>query len=104
MTEEIFTTTEIGRILGVNQSTVFRWVKSGKLKAHTTLGNHKRVKKSNLIRFFNENNMILPDDLKENQTESLKILIVEDDTSVLNLLAAGLTRIFHRGVPNLHLT
>ena len=90
MSENILTTAEVGKIIGVNQSTVFRWVSSGKLKAHTTGGGHNRIARKDLIEFFRKNSKRLPENLQDQQTEKLKILIVDDELPVLDVLAAGL--------------
>jgi len=90
LSENILTTAEVGKIIGVNQSTVFRWVSSGKLKAHTTGGGHNRIARKDLIEFFRKNSKRLPENLQDQQTEKLKILIVDDELPVLDVLAAGL--------------
>ena len=45
--QELYTTQEVAEILKVHQRTVFRHIKSGKLKATKILG-HWRVKKEDL--------------------------------------------------------
>ena len=47
----LYTTNEVAEMLKVNKRTVFRYIKSGKLKA-TKIGQW-RIKKENLDRFIN---------------------------------------------------
>jgi len=89
MTERIFTTSEIAGMLGVHQITISRWVNSGKLKSMFTLGGHRRIKEKDLVRFFRENDMPVPEDL-DVPPEKVKVLVVDDDEPVLSVLAEGL--------------
>lgn len=89
MTDRIFTTTEIAKILGVHQVTVVRWVNSGNLKSMVTLGGHNRIKEKDLVRFFKENNMPIPEEL-DVPPEKVKVLVVDDDEPVLDVTAGSL--------------
>jgi len=91
MTGKIYTTTDIAGILGVHQVTVTRWVNSGKLKSLLTLGGHKRIKEKDLVSFFRENDLPVPEEL-ELPSETVKVLVVEDDEPVLNVLTEGIRR------------
>jgi len=89
MTERIFTTSEIAGMLGVHQITISRWVNSGKLKSMFTLGGHRRIKEKDLVRFFRENDMPVPEDL-DIPPEKVKVLVVDDDEPVLDVTAGSL--------------
>jgi len=75
--EKIYTTYQIGKFCQVNIRTVIRWIETGKLKAYTTPGGHRRVKWSDLINFLTNNKMPIPSKLEGEKKK--KILIVDDD-------------------------
>lgn len=51
--QELYTTLEVAEILKVHQRTIFRYIKSGKLKA-SKIGNW-RITKEDLDNFINKN-------------------------------------------------
>ena len=83
MAKEFFTTFEVGELCQVYHTSVINWINKGQLKAHTTPGKHRRIQKDDLLRFMEEFNIPIPPELKNNKH---KILIVDDDPAVLNLL------------------
>jgi two-component system response regulator VicR len=85
--EKIYTTYQIGKFCQVNIRTVIRWIETGKLKAYSTPGGHRRVKWSDLINFLNQNKMPIPRELEEARKK--KILVVDRDPDFLTR-AAGL--------------
>jgi len=90
LTEKYLGTVEIARLVGVHYTTVTRWINTGKLKAYSTLGGLNRVRMSDLMELARENNLPFPRDLL--QEEKTKVLIVEDDEAVLDVLAESLKR------------
>ncbi len=78
-----FTTFEISQICGVNPTTVQNWVKGKKLRAFTTPGGHRRVRREDLILFMTKFGMPVPAELA--QRPSL-IMIVDDEKEILDLL------------------
>lgn len=83
MPEKIYTTYQIGKFCQVNIRTVIRWIETGKLKAYTTPGGHRRVKWSDLINFLTINRMPIPKELEEGRKK--KILVVDDDPDFLEI-------------------
>lgn len=90
MSDKILSTFEVGKILGVHQITVARWVDDRRLKGHLTIGGHRRVRKSDLLEYFKSNGLSIPDGLQE--SDKAKVLIVDDDESVLDVLKSGLEK------------
>ncbi len=84
MPEKIYTTYQIGKFCQVNIRTVIRWIETGKLKAYSTPGGHRRVKWSDLINFLVENRMPIPKEIEE--AKYRKILVVDDDPDFLELV------------------
>lgn len=83
MPEKIYTTYQIGKFCQVNIRTVIRWIETGKLKAYSTPGGHRRVKWSDLITFLTQNRMPIPHELEEAKRK--KILVVDDDIDFLEI-------------------
>lgn len=81
-----YSTFDIAEMLEVVPGTVANWVDSGKLKAFSTLGGHRRVSQADLLAFLKDNSMPVPDALA-NASGRKKILIVEDDEKFLKLVA-----------------
>jgi excisionase family DNA binding protein len=73
------TSHEVARLLSVSASAVLSWIDKGWIKAHRTPGGHRRVEKSELIRFLQEHNMPVPRELMG----VTRLLIIDDDPSML---------------------
>ncbi len=89
--EKIYTTYQIGKFCQVNIRTVIRWIETGKLKAYSTPGGHRRVKWSDLINFLKENKMPIPKELEEARQK--KILVVDKDPNFLEVAKTNLKKI-----------
>jgi len=89
--EKIYTTYQIGKFCQVNIRTVIRWIETGKLKAYSTPGGHRRVKWSDLVNFLTENRMPVPKELEE--AKKKKILLVDDDPDFLEVAQKYLEKI-----------
>jgi excisionase family DNA binding protein len=89
--EKIYTTYQIGKFCQVNIRTVIRWIETGKLKAYSTPGGHRRVKWSDLITFLTHNRMPIPKELEE--AKKKKILVVDDDSDFLDIVTQMLQKI-----------
>lgn len=75
----------------MNIRTVIRWIETGKLKAYSTPGGHRRVKWSDLINFLTENRMPVPKELEEARKK--KILVVDDDPDFVEIAQKNLEKI-----------
>ncbi len=80
-----FTTFEISQICEVNPTTVQNWVKEKKLKAYSTPGGHRRIRRQDLAEFMREFGLPIPKDL---QLDKRLVVIVDDETDVLDMLAS----------------
>ena len=54
------TTAEVARLCGVSTTAVINWIKGGKLPAYKTPGGHRRIKRTDLLRFFEAYNIPIP--------------------------------------------
>ncbi len=80
-----FTTFEISEICEVNPTTVQNWVKEKKLKAYSTPGGHRRVRREDLAAFMKEFGLPIPKDLA---LERRLVLLVDDEPEMLDLLTS----------------
>ncbi len=91
MMEKIYSTFDISKICGASPTTVADWIDAGKLKAFHTPGGHRRVRKIDLLKFLQEYDMPIPKELLEDGRK--KILIVDDDQAVIDLITRFLKKI-----------
>jgi len=84
--KRFFTTSEIGKIFGVTRICVYKWIKEGKLPAIRIPGGKYRVLKKDLIEFIKKAGKDKYLDLVSELVENKKILIVDDDKKILDVL------------------
>jgi excisionase family DNA binding protein len=80
-----FTTFEISQLCEVNPTTVQNWVKEKKLKAYTTPGGHRRIRREDLVEFMREFGLPIP---RELQVARRLVLIVDDENEMLDMLTS----------------
>jgi excisionase family DNA binding protein len=86
----IYSSRDIGRLVGADPSSVNRWIDSGRLKAYRTPGGHRRVLHDDLLLFLGEWGIPIPEELR---SLALTLLIVDDDEAYLRSLRKALMRI-----------
>ncbi len=84
---KFYTVPEAARKFGVDRRTMSGWVTSGKIKAIVTPGGHRRILRSTIDALLEQNGFS-----KAVPTETNRILIVDDDQSVLKTLKKILVR------------
>jgi two-component system OmpR family response regulator len=97
---KIFSALEVADICGVVNQTAINWIKNGFLKAFMTPGGQYRVYAEDLLAFLSSRGMRIPAGLVEGGDSSpdwKRILIVDDDEAINNLL----TRYLSRSTPGL---
>lgn len=93
----IFSALEVANICGVVNQTAINWIKNGYLKAFTTPGGQYRVYSEDLIDFLSSRNMRMPKELlelTEGRVSFQKILIVDDDEALNNMVRQFLEKKF----------
>lgn len=73
---------EVAEKLMVSPVTVRQWAAKGQLKAHTTLGGHRRFMRDEVDRFAREHGLASQD----NDDQKIRILIVDDDEHLARYL------------------
>ncbi len=88
--KEVYTTGEAARICKVSQQTIIRCFDSGQLRGFRVPGSRfRRIPREELIRFMKEHN--IPMDALEEEGR-IKVLVVDDDTDLLELITEVLER------------
>jgi excisionase family DNA binding protein len=92
--EDVMTTREAGETLGVAVRTVQLWVEAGVLPAWRTAGGHRRIARAAVEKLMAERKSDLSP--LKSQTDAalptLKLLLVEDDPTLLRLFAGVVAR------------
>ncbi len=89
MDKQVFTTGEVAEVCKVSQQTIIRCFDSGKLQGFRVPGSKfRRIPRDSLLRFMKEND--IPLDLIERGAR--RILIVDDDPEIVEILQDVLTR------------
>jgi len=87
--KQVFTTGEVAEICKVSQQTIIRCFDSGKLQGFRVPGSKfRRIPRESLVQFMKENDITL--DLLE--TGKKRILIVDDDPAIVEMLQDVLVR------------
>lgn len=81
---DVLTISEASKLCGVSLKTITNWIEQGHIKAHKTVGGHRRILREDLHRFMTEHQMPLPE--AEKGSSRKKILIVDDDRIIVETL------------------
>jgi excisionase family DNA binding protein len=88
MNDRLLTTSEVANYCQVTNDGVVKWIKARKLKAYSTPGGHYRIRKSDFKEFLGRYGMpVDPDFFSE---EKKRILVVDDETAVLDVITQAL--------------
>ncbi len=90
--KEFFTTGEIARLLNITRISVYRWVKSGKLKAYRVPKGRYRILRKDFIEFLKNSGM---GKLLNTLPQIIKILIVDDNPHIVESLKTFLEKANH---------
>lgn len=89
---DLFTTGQAAEICRISQQTIIRCFDSGKLEGFRVPGSRfRRIPRDSLIRFMKENGIPL-DNLLKARPDKIKVLAVDDDPEIIELLTEALGR------------
>lgn len=90
--KNLFTTGEAAEICNISQQTIIRCFDAGRLDGFRIPGSRfRRIPRENLIKFMRENGIPL-DNLNSHKTGKVKVLIVDDDAEIVELMVDVLSR------------
>ncbi len=81
---DVLTISEASKLCGVSLKTITNWIEQGHIKAHKTVGGHRRILREDLYKFMAIHKIPLPEDEKNNARK--KILVVDDDKIIVETL------------------
>ena len=87
--KDIYTTHEVSKLLQVNPRSVINWIEQDLLNSYRTPGGHRRISREDLLAFLRKHQIPVPAALT---AEKLKVLIVEDEDSIVNVLTTFFER------------
>lgn len=76
------------KFCNVSSKTIINWVEAGHIKAYKTVGGHRRIKKSDLIAFMQNQGIPVPE--KSNEEKRKKILVIDDDMIIVESIVQAL--------------
>ena len=82
--DRYFSSQDVAEILGVTRTSVVKWIRQRELSAFRTLGGHRRISATELVRFATEHGMPIPEALRE--LAIAKVLAVDDEPPFLRAL------------------
>lgn len=88
MEKDLITLTEAGDICGVTRNTIWRWIKTGNIRAAATAGGHHRIRYDDLKNFIQKKNM---SNRYRDYFDKSRILIVDDEPQIQKFLRKLLT-------------
>ncbi|MCR4315819.1 MAG: response regulator [Planctomycetes bacterium] len=88
--KEYFSTSEVAELVNMHRNTIIMSIKKGKLLAVKTPGGHARISREELMEFSRKRGILLDFDGKQIARGPMKVLIVDDDVSILLVVEKGL--------------
>ncbi|MFM1919047.1 MAG: hypothetical protein RLZZ303_681 [Candidatus Hydrogenedentota bacterium] len=88
--KQSFSTSEVAKYCHVTADTIRKWAEAGKIRVFKTPGGHRRIRRDELLRFLRENNIPVHQEL---DASSAKVLIVDDEKSVISVIRRFLERV-----------
>lgn len=91
MNEKFYSTTQAAKICQVTPGTIIYWIKQNKLTAILTVGGHRRIAGSELLRLVKKIRLPIPKELSSLECQAHpRILIVDDEPEIRRMIRAVL--------------
>lgn len=91
MATDGYTTKDVAEILGVTQRTVQLWSESGRIESRKTAGGHRRFSKEAINKLLERQKAFETEQGKKSCSDKCKVLVIEDDSMLLNLYNINIT-------------
>lgn len=91
--DRFLTTGEVAQYCQVSPVTIFRWIKEGKLPAHSTPGGHYRVRATDLLNFLAKHSIPVDTELRRKVAGEKRILVVDDEQAIVDTVVRNLQRL-----------
>mgnify|MGYP005838347967 CR=1 FL=1 len=91
--DRFLTTGEVAQYCQVSPVTIFRWIKEGKLPAHSTPGGHYRVRATDLLAFLAKHAIPVDTELRRAVAGEKRILVVDDEQAIVETVVRNLQRL-----------
>ena len=88
-TKQSFSTSEVAKYCHVTADTIRKWAEAGRIRVFKTPGGHRRIRREDLLRFLQENEIPIHEDLG---ASGVRILIVDDEKAVVSVIRRFLER------------
>ena len=86
--EDLVTVFTASKMCNVSTKTIIDWIESGQIKAHTTVGGHRRIRRPDLEEFMKRKGISIPADFQEGGSK--RILVVDDDPIIVETIVQAL--------------
>jgi excisionase family DNA binding protein len=87
--KQSFSTSEVADFCHVTADTIRKWAEAGRIDVFKTPGGHRRIRRDSLMKFLRDNGIPLH---KELDNSGVKILVVDDEKSVISVVRRFLER------------
>lgn len=91
MATDGYTTKDVAKILGVTQRTVQLWSESGRIESRKTTGGHRRFSEDAINKLLESQKAFETEQDKKSGSGKCKVLVIEDDSMLLNLYNINIT-------------
>lgn len=86
--EDTLTVFTASKYCNVSSKTIINWIEAGHIKAYKTVGGHRRIKKSDLLSFMENQGIPIPEEKSEEGRK--RILVVDDDMIIVESVVQAL--------------
>ena len=82
----VYSPYDLSSMLHVGEDKIEEWLRSGELASFKIPGNHSRIRFESLEKFFADKNISQPEAWKASLPQKFRILVVEDDSDMLEII------------------
>lgn len=87
--KQSFSTSEVARYCHVTADTIRKWAEANRIKVFKTPGGHRRIRREELLRFLQDNNIPIHSELSNS---GIRILVIDQDPAIVNVVIRFIER------------